>query len=140
MKVCFPVVADEGLQSKMYGHFASAPYFLEVDTDTGAAFAIPNCDISAPEAGCNPFKALTNRQLDGMIVEGVGDGGLQLLNMLGYRVFEAQTTSIKENIELFIKQALPEAQKMDSEEAGSCSDSSESSGCNHSHDDEDHDH
>ncbi len=140
MKVCFPVVADEGLQSKMYSYITSAPIFLEVDTDTGNTSAIPNCDTSQPEAGCNPFKALANRQLDGVIVEGVADGGLQMLNMLGYRVFEAQTTSIKENIELFLKQALPEAQKMNSAEAGRCGDSSESDGCSHDHDDEEDEH
>jgi len=140
MKVCFPVVKDAGLQSPMYGHFTSAPFFLEVDTDTGESSAIANCDTSAPERGCNPLKALANRQLDGVIVVGVGDGGLDMLNMMGYRVFEAQTLSIKKNIDLFLKQALPEAQKMNSAEAGRCGDASEESGCDHSHDDEDHDH
>lgn len=140
MKVCFPVVKDMGLQSPMYGHFTSAPYFLEVDTDTGELSAIANHDTSAPEAGCNPFKALANRRLEGVIVDGVGDGGLEMLNMLGYRVFEAQTASIQENIDLFLKQELPEARKMNSAEAGRCGDASEESGCDHSHDDEGHDH
>lgn len=140
MKVCFPVVKDAGLQSPMYGHFTSAPFFLEVDTDTGESSAIANCDTSAPEGGCNPYKALANRRLDGVIVVGVGDGGLDMLNMMGYRVFEAQTMSIKKNIDLFLKQELPEARKMNSAEAGRCGDASEESGCDHSHDDEDHDH
>ncbi|MDD3295364.1 MAG: NifB/NifX family molybdenum-iron cluster-binding protein [Geobacteraceae bacterium] len=140
MKVCFPVVKDAGLQSPMYGHFTSAPFFLEVDTDTGESSTIANCDTSAPERGCNPYKALANRQLDGVIVVGVGDGGLDMLNMMGYRVFEAQTMSIKENIDLFLKQELPEARKMNSAEAGRCGDASEASGCGHSHGDEGHDH
>ncbi|MEA5115157.1 MAG: NifB/NifX family molybdenum-iron cluster-binding protein [Geobacteraceae bacterium] len=140
MKVCFPVVKDAGLQSPMYGHFTSAPFFLEVDTDTGESTVIPNCDISAPAAGCNPLKALAKRRLDGVIADGVGDGGLEMLNMLGYRVFEAQTASIQENIDLFLKQELPEALKMNSAEAGRCSDAGGESGCDHSHDDEDHDH
>jgi predicted Fe-Mo cluster-binding NifX family protein len=140
MKVCFPVVKDAGLQSPVYGHFTSAPFFLEVDADTGETSAIANCDASAPEAGCNPFKALANRRLDGVIVEGVGDGMLEMLNMLGYRVYEARTASIQENIDLFLRQELPEAQKMNSAEAGRCGDASEESGCDHSHDDEDHDH
>ncbi len=140
MKVCFPVVNDAGLRSPLYGHFTSAPFFLAVDTDTGESTVIPNCDPSAPAAGCNPFKALANRRLDGVIVEGVGDGGLEMLNMLGYRVFEAQMASIKENIDLFLTQDLPEARKMNSAETGRCGDASGESGCDHSHDDEDHDH
>jgi len=136
MKVCFPVINDAGLQSPMYGHFTSAPFFLEVDTDTGESTVIANCDTSAPGAGCNPFKALANRQLDGIIVVGVGDGGLDMLNMMGYRVFEAQTMSIKKNIDLFLKQELPESRKMNSVEAGRCGDTNGAIGCNHSHDED----
>jgi predicted Fe-Mo cluster-binding NifX family protein len=140
MKVCFPVIADQGLQSTIYGHFASAPLFLEVDTDTGQASSIPNCDKSNPEAGCNPFKALTGRQLDGVIVGGVGDNLLDMLNMMGFRVYEAQTESIVENVELFGKQELPEIKKQNSAEAGRCAGVSGEHGCNHSHDDEEHSH
>ena len=144
MKVCFPVIADQGLQSTIYGHFASAPLFLEVDTDTGQASAIPNCDKYNPGAGCNPFKALTGRQLDGVIAGGVGDNLLEMLNMMGFRVFEAQTESVEENVELFGKQELPELQKQFSEEAGKCDGTSCeqdcSLGCNHSHGDEENSH
>lgn len=136
MKVCFPVVKGAGLQSPMYGNFTSAPFFLEVDTDTGESTVIANCDTSAPGAGCNPFKALANRRLDGVIVDRVGDGGLEMLNMLGYRVYEAQTASIQENIDLFLKQELPEALKMNSAEAGRCGDASEEGCHDHSHEDE----
>jgi predicted Fe-Mo cluster-binding NifX family protein len=141
MKVCFPVLKDDGLQSTMYGHFASAPLFLEVDTDTGQASAIPNCDKFNPDAGCDPFKALAGRQLDGVVVGGLGDNLLEMLNMMGFRVYEAQTESVEENVELFGKQELPEMEKQNSAEAGRCGDESGESSCgDHSHDDEDHSH
>jgi len=139
MKVCFPVIADQGLQSTIYGHFASAPLFLEVDTDTGQASAIANCDTHNPEAGCDPFRALAGRQLDGVIVGGVGDNLLEMLNMMGFRVYEAQTESVQENIELFGKQELPELQKQNSAEAGRCDGVSGEQGCNHDHHHEDED-
>lgn len=133
MKVCFPVIANQGLQSTIYGHFASAPLFLEVDTETNEVTSIPNCDQSAPDAGSNPFKALTGRQLDGVIVGGVGDGMLQLLNMMGFRVFEAETESLKKNIELFANNALLEVEMKNSAEEGKCGGDDDSDGCNHSH-------
>lgn len=133
MKVCLPVVKDQGLQSTIYGHFASAPLFLEIDTDTGESAAIPNCDKHKPEAGCNPFRALAGKQLDGVILAGVGDNLLEMLNMMGFRVFEAQTESVQENIELFGKQELPELQKQNSAEAGRCDDESGESGSGHDH-------
>lgn len=134
MKVCFPVLADQGLQSTIYGHFASAPVFLEVDTDSGETAAIANCDKQNPEAGCNPFRALTGRQFDGVIVGGVGDNLLELLNMMGFRVYEAQTACVEENLVLFGKQELPELQKQNSVEAGRCAGVGDHS-CNHDHDD-----
>jgi predicted Fe-Mo cluster-binding NifX family protein len=140
MKVCFPVIADQGLQSTIYGHFASAPLFLEVDTDTGQASAIPNCDKFNPDAGCDPFKALAGRQLDGVVVGGLGDNLLDMLNMMGFRVYEAQTESVEENVKLFGRQALPELEKLNSVEAGRCDGVSGEHTCTHSHDDEEHSH
>jgi predicted Fe-Mo cluster-binding NifX family protein len=90
MKVCFPVGKDARLESRLHGHFASAPLFVEIDTDTNEVSSLPNCDQLAPEAGCNPFKALVNRHLDAVIVEGIGDGFLQMLNSFGIKVLQAQ--------------------------------------------------
>lgn len=132
MKVCFPVIANNGLQSTIYGHFASAPLFLEVDTDTGEVSSIPNCDRSDPDTGSNPFKALLGRQLDAIIVSGVGDGMLQMLNMMGFRVFEAESESLQMNIELFEKNALNEAEIQNSEGAGMCADEEDDHQCSHS--------
>ena len=137
MKVCFPVIENEGLSSRIYGHFASAPQFVLVDTETEETSAIPNHDKSAPEAGCNPFKALSGSQLDGVVVGGVGDNLLELLNMIGFRVYEAQSESVRENVELFVKQELPEVKKQGSAEAGRCGGEDGSNGCDHSHDDVD---
>ncbi|MHC1698621.1 MAG: NifB/NifX family molybdenum-iron cluster-binding protein [Geobacteraceae bacterium] len=136
MKVCFPVIANQGLQSTIYGHFASAPLFLEVDADTGEVSSIPNCDRSDPDAGSNPFKALLGRQLDGVIVSGVGDGMLQILNMMGFRVFEAETESLQMNVELFKKNELPEVVVQNSEGAGNCADVEVGHQCSHTHDGE----
>lgn len=138
MKVCFPVIANQGLQSTIYGHFASAPLFLEVNTDTGEVSSIPNCDRADPDAGSNPFKALAGRQLDGIIIGGVGDGMLQMLHMMGFKVYEAETESLQMNIELFEKNALTKAEIQNSEEAGMCADAEDDHQCSHSHCDEHH--
>jgi len=136
MKVCFPVNTNQRLQSTIFGHFASAPLFLEVDTDTGKVISIPNCDRSDPDAGCNPFKALAGRQLDGVVVGGVGDGMLQMLNSMGFRVFQAQTENLQENVELFGKNALTEIVMQNSAEAGRCAGVEDDHQCSHTHGDE----
>jgi predicted Fe-Mo cluster-binding NifX family protein len=133
MKICFPVATDAGLESTLYGHFSSAPLYVMIDTDTDGTTAVANCDQAKPHAGCNPFKALINRQLDGVIVGGIGDGFLKMLNLMGLRVYQAQSESVKDNVELFKQNALDELQVQDSELEGMCSSSEGEHHCNHNH-------
>jgi len=60
MKVCFPVSKVEGIESKVYGHFGSAPEFIVVDTANNDATTINNCDQHHEHGACNPMKALNN--------------------------------------------------------------------------------
>jgi predicted Fe-Mo cluster-binding NifX family protein len=135
MKLCFPIATDAGLESSLFGHFGSTPMFLLVDTESGDASTLANCDELAPDAGCNPFKALVNRQLDGAVVDGIGDGFLTMLNMCGMKVYQAQSASVKENVELFKQNALGELEVQNSELEGKCADGNEGGAhrCSHSH-------
>jgi predicted Fe-Mo cluster-binding NifX family protein len=135
VKVCFPVLRDDGVNGTIYGHFASTPLFSIIDTKTGASSAVKNCDRKNPDGGCNPFSALKGHHLDGIIVGGINDDALRTMNLCGFRVFEAQSASIAENLELFTKNALTEALVMNSHLEGRCGDEDGvSHGCSHNHD------
>jgi len=108
MKVCFPVENAAGLESAVFGHFGSAPYFVMVDTATDAVTVIDNGDRNHQHGACNPVSALGGRQVDAVIVGGIGAGALGKLNQLGIRVHRAQAPSIRENLALFTSGALPE--------------------------------
>ena len=137
MRICFPVTHNNGMDSPIYGHFASSPLFLIVDTDTRQSSAIPNCDGNNPHGGCNPFSALKGRQLDGIVVAGIGDESLRTMNLCGYKVFQAETGSIAENIALLDKNELVESVVLDSHLEGRCSDNDGAPHtCNHSHEHE----
>lgn len=131
MKVCFPVITDAGMASEIYGHFASAPLFVLIDTDTGTSSTIANCDGDNPYAGCNPFSALKGQQLDGIVVGGIGDDSLRVMNMCGFTVHQASSASVAENVALFAGGTLPELSVLQSHLEGRCS--SGESGCNCSH-------
>jgi predicted Fe-Mo cluster-binding NifX family protein len=64
--------------------------------------------------------ALRDQKLDGIVVGGIGDDALRTMNMCGCRVFQAQSTSVRENVDLFLQQALPELEAMNSELEGTC--------------------
>lgn len=108
MKVCFPIAQDEGLDSKIFGHFNSAPFFLLVDTDADELQTIGNCDPANELQGCNPSEALKGRELDAIVVIGVSDALMQLLNLMGNPVFEAAGDTVRENIKKLQNKELEE--------------------------------
>ena len=108
MKVGFPVEHDEGMESKVYGHFGSAPAFVVVDTEKNEVRTIQNQDLNHIHGACNPIQALNGQQLDSLVVGGIGGGALMKLNALGIKVFGAGAQKVKENLQLFQKNGLQE--------------------------------
>jgi predicted Fe-Mo cluster-binding NifX family protein len=133
MKLCFPVVTDEGMESKIYGHFASAPLFLIVDTLTRQSTVIANCDPSNPFGGCNPFSALKGQQLAGIIVGGIGDESVRVMNLCGFKVYQALSSVLAENIAPFAENSLPEVTVQQSHLEGRCSAGEGGHQCQHHH-------
>ncbi|RPJ34269.1 MAG: diguanylate cyclase, partial [Deltaproteobacteria bacterium] len=74
MKVGFPVERDEGMESRVYGHFGSAPAFVVVDTNNNEIRAIQNQDLHHIHGACNPIRALDGQMLDSLVVGGIGGG------------------------------------------------------------------
>lgn len=126
MKVCFPVQNDEGINSRVYNHFGSAPMFIVVDTDTGDVSAISNGDRYHVHGACNPLKALNNRKIDAVVVGGIGAGALSRLNEQGIRVYRAEAQNVGENLVLFNTQQLQETAI-----ESCCGGHSSKSGCAH---------
>lgn len=138
MKVGFPVAQDAGVESSVYGHLASTPLFIVVDTESGVTSCFANGDPLAPDTGCNALKSVCSRSLDAMVVDGIGDGFLRILNNCGIEVFQAESASVRENLSLFKEQQLLKVEMLNSAEAGRCvSDDGTPHTCNHSHDEED---
>lgn len=108
MKVCIPVEVNEGLESKPFGHFGSAPMFVVYDLENDKLSQIDNGDLGHEHGKCQPIKALSGNVVDAVIVGGIGQGAIVKLNSMGIKVFKAQANTIKENIELFKANKLNE--------------------------------
>ena len=72
MKLCFPVKEISDLESEVYGHFGSAPAFIVIDSDTKAVTVVNNSDQHHAHGMCNPVGALEGREVDVVIVGGIG--------------------------------------------------------------------
>ena len=101
MKICFPVEADNGMDSEVYGHFGSAPVFVVFDTETKSIDTINNQDLGHAHGMCNPLKALDGRMVDALIVGGIGAGAVNKLNHMGIKVYRAAQGTVQTNIGLF---------------------------------------
>src|SRR4030042_1262878 len=126
MKVCFPVLNANGLDSEVYGHFGSATAFLVIEMDSNRMTTINNKDQHHEHGQCNPLKALNNHKVDVLVVSGIGAGALSRLNQSGVAVFQAQRLTIKEHIALLKAHTLPAFTLQQC-----CSGHGQESGCRH---------
>ncbi len=108
MQICFPVSKNEGLESRVFGHFGSAPKFVVVDIETREVREILNRDRGHVHGACRPLKALGGRVFDAIVVAGIGSGALSGLTQAGLRVYMAQGATISENVEKFERGELEE--------------------------------
>lgn len=108
MKICVPVETNNGLESKPFGHFGSAPMFVVCDLESGDLSTINNGDLEHEHGKCQPIKALSGNIVDAVIVGGIGQGAISKLNSIGIKVYKAQGETIKENLELYKENKLQE--------------------------------
>jgi predicted Fe-Mo cluster-binding NifX family protein len=126
MKICFPVLENKDMNSMVYNHFGSAPSFVIVNTETGSVSTIGNSDQHHEHGACNPVMAMNGEQIDAVVVGGIGAGALNKLNQKGIRVFQAQKSTIAENVGLLKAGSLPQFLPQHT-----CSGHSQGGGCSH---------
>ena len=108
MKVGFTVQVNEGIESKVYDHFGSAPVFIIVDTEQKDVLTVDNKDLHHVHGACNPIMALDGKSVDAMVVGGIGAGALVKLNAIGIKVYGAGASTVKENLGLLNENKLQE--------------------------------
>ena len=108
MRVGFAVQSNEGIESRVYNHFGSAPAFIIVDTEDKDVLAVNNRDLHHVHGACNPVMALDGKSVDAMVVGGIGAGAIAKLNAIGVRVYQAGALTVKENLSLLRESKLQE--------------------------------
>jgi predicted Fe-Mo cluster-binding NifX family protein len=114
MKVGFAVQTNEGIESRVYNHFGSAPAFIIVDTEEKEVLTVNNKDLHHVHGACNPIMALDGKSVDAMVVGGIGAGALTKLNALGIKVYGSGALTVKENLSLLSESKLRELSVRDS--------------------------
>ena len=108
MKVGFAVQMNDGMESRVFDHFGSAPAFIIVDTEGKEVVTVNNKDLHHVHGACNPVMALDGKSVDAMVVGGIGAGALVKLNASGIKVYGAGALTVKENLALLKESKLQE--------------------------------
>jgi predicted Fe-Mo cluster-binding NifX family protein len=108
MKVCFAVTENEGTNSTVYNHFGSAPLFVMVDAASDEMAVVDNKDKEHVHGACNPIMAIGGRDIDAVVVGGIGAGAIRGLNAQGIKVYRSMAKTVKENLDLLKDGKLPE--------------------------------
>ena len=107
MKIAFPTQDNKGMNSPVFGHFGSAPYFIIVDSHTITFESVDNPDMRHQHGQCQPLKAMSGKIVDAVVVGGIGAGALQKLSGAGIKIYRAVEGSVSENFELIKSGVLP---------------------------------
>ncbi|MBU0635159.1 MAG: NifB/NifX family molybdenum-iron cluster-binding protein [Candidatus Omnitrophica bacterium] len=100
MKICIPIIENNGLKSKVNAHFGSAPYFLIYDTEKETFEIIDNSDSRHMHGMCHPLKALENKDIHAVVCGGMGARAVQKLNESGIRAYRASVGTVEEIISI----------------------------------------
>ena len=89
MRFCIPVETYQGLESRVYGHFGSAPCFAMADTDSRSVEALENGNRHHDHGQCSPLAAIAGARLDALVTGGIGARALQILAGQGVKAYRA---------------------------------------------------
>jgi predicted Fe-Mo cluster-binding NifX family protein len=101
MKVVFPAEINLGMESTVFEHFGSANFFVLVDTDNENMEVILNQDLDHQHGQCQPLKAIGGKDIDAVVVGGIGGTAISKLKKNGKTVYKAVKGTVRENLDLF---------------------------------------
>jgi len=64
MKIAFPTQENNSIESPVYSHFGSAPFFIIVDAETGEQETVDYHDLNHAHGKCQPLVALGGKTVD----------------------------------------------------------------------------
>ena len=107
MRIAFPTKENEGLESLVYSHFGSAPYFVIVEAETSELEILDNQDLGHEHGNCQPLAALGGAPVDVVVVGGICGGALKKLANAGVKTYRAVEGTVSENLSLIKTDKLP---------------------------------
>jgi predicted Fe-Mo cluster-binding NifX family protein len=71
------------MESELFGHFGSAPFFTLVDSESGEVEVRKNDNAHHGGGGCHPMRQLGSRSVDAVVCRGMGRRAVASLSEAG---------------------------------------------------------
>lgn len=98
MKICMPVLDENGLDSVLYGHFGSAPFFALYDAETNNVSIVKN-NLGEHEHGqCMPVDAIKKTGAEAVLCKGMGMRAANLLLGAGITPYMVEAGTVSEAV------------------------------------------
>ncbi|KAA3634988.1 MAG: hypothetical protein DWP97_05750 [Calditrichaeota bacterium] len=98
MLVCIPTSSGEGLNSRLFGHFGSSPFFTLYNTDTEEVQVIENRNSHHSHGTCHPMNQLCIYKIDTVLCNGMGRRAVEALNAEGIETKISESESVQQAI------------------------------------------
>jgi predicted Fe-Mo cluster-binding NifX family protein len=122
MKICIPIEKEEGMSTKVYGHFGSAPLFAVYNTEAKSLEILNNGNLHHAHGQCSPIAALSGTPVDILVTGGIGAGAIVKLRAMGIKVCRVNAgQTIQDVIAGFEQNTLTEIQDNHACNQHSCS-------------------
>jgi predicted Fe-Mo cluster-binding NifX family protein len=94
MKICMPVLDVNGLDSVVFGHFGSAPFFAIYDTEKQDISFVSNNESEHEHGQCMPVAALKSLNAEAVLCKGMGLRAANLLLEAGIKPYLVNAESV----------------------------------------------
>ena len=108
MNICIPVKTKDGLLSKIFEHFGSAPYFVVYNTEKEDIDFLENNNEHHTHGTCQPLKALASQNIEAVVCIGMGKRAVQRLNEGGMKAYRTSAETVEEIIRKYKENTLEE--------------------------------
>ena len=98
MRICIPTEDDRGLDSRLCGHFGSAPYFALADTDSGDVEIEANSARQHGHGKCEPVGRIDVDRTDAVVCQGMGKRAVSSFQRAGVKVLITSAVTIRDAI------------------------------------------
>ncbi|MCD6550906.1 NifB/NifX family molybdenum-iron cluster-binding protein [Thermotoga sp.] len=111
MIIAIPVATDEGLNSAVSEHFGRAPYYAFVKVENGKIVSLEVEPNPFPEHAAGELPAyMRKKNVDVLIVRGIGQRALRYLNEYGIQVIRGAQGTVEDAVKRFIQNQLKDTE------------------------------